>query len=459
MRERLHRALDALRGAETYVEIRLHRLWTSLVVYRDRRLEVATTAQDTGGTVRCLAPGHGWGVSAFTHPDLLAETVRRAHELSRAARSHPAVGLAPVPVRQEDLRAPLANDPREVALAEKRVVLEHLTRELLGVDRRVVETRTRLQDEVRETWFATSDGTVIADLRSEVSIAALAVAEENGTIERALGSLARRGGWELVAGADGLMRDTARGAAALLHAPPVRAGRYPVVLDPRSAGAVAHQAVGHLLGGDPTRSGLPAGTRLGPESLHLGDDGSAAGLRATAAFDEEGVATQNTALVRNGVVVGSLLSREHASRAGLAPTGNARSANPRDAPVPRLTNTYIAQGQGSLEDLLADIALGVYCQDVATCGATGGMVRVRAGGGRMIRQGRLAEPVKDITISADILSLFGRLEGVAGDFTWDTSDVRCDGGGAGTIAVTTGAPHLRFLDVAVGAGAGEPGVS
>ncbi len=88
----------------------------------------------------------------------------------------------------------------------------------------------------------------------------------------------------------------------------------------------------------------------------MGDDGSAAGLRGSLPYDDEGTPTQNTLLIQNGVLVGRLHSRETAARMGERPTGNARRAlSFRHPPIVRLTNTYIANGRGTLDDLLRDI--------------------------------------------------------------------------------------------------------
>ena len=101
----------------------------------------------------------------------------------------------------------------------------------------------------------------------------------------------------------------------------------PVVLDPRLAGVVAHETVGHLCEADtqledPVAAALAApGRQLGSELLTIGDDGSVVGLRGTLPFDDEGTPPSNTLLVQHGVVVGRLHSRETAARFGERPTG------------------------------------------------------------------------------------------------------------------------------------------
>ncbi len=450
------RILDALgRSRAGYTELRLRRVWATTVLVRSRSVEVATSAVETGGMVRCCSPGTGWGMMGFSEADRLDVPVLHAHELSLAVGSRVPVALAPIAVRQHEAAGSLDDDPREIPLTEKRQRGESLAAALFGLDRRIVAGRILLRDEVVETWLATSEGTWVHDLRSEVGVASLAIAEEEGNIERALGSLGRRGGWRAAEGADRLVKDVAGRAVERLHSPLVRPGRYTVVLDPAAAGALVHRAISHLArpalpGADPDV--LPMGTRIGPECLSVGDDPTAEGLRATCVCDDEGTGARRTPIVQNGVVVGHLHNRETAAATGQAPTGHARAGALRGAPHPRATNTYLAQGTGSFEDLIGGIGSGIYVADTLAAEAAGDQVGLRAGSARIIRNGRLAEPIKGVHIGAGILSLLGRVDAVAADFSWDDQGATCRDGSAGVVPVTTGAPHVRLVDVSVGEG-------
>jgi TldD protein len=213
---------------------------------------------------------------------------------------------------------------------------------------------------------------------------------------------------------------------------------------------VIHLARPSLPGADPEV--LPLGTRIGPECLTVGDDPTAPGLPATLVCDDEGTSARRTTVIQNGIVVGHLHSRETAATSGHAATGHARAGSLRGAPYPRASNTFLAAGQGALEDLLAGISLGVYLSDALSCESDGEQIALRAGSARMIRNGRLAEPVKGVQLGGGLLSLLGRVDAVGGDFSWDTAGSRCRDGAAGTVTVATGAPHLRLIDLAIGEG-------
>jgi len=447
--------LDALAHSRAgYGELRMRRVWSSRVLIRNREVAAAGSAHETAGHARCCSPGTGWGSVGFSGTDRLGSRLLTAHELSLAGGSRVPITLAPVPIRQLELTDALPDDPRDVPLAAKRRRAEQLAEALFATDRRIASGRVLCCDEVVETWLGTTEGTWIHELRSSVSIAVLAIAEESGSVERALGSLAEPGGWRTGDRTE-LAQNVALGAVEQLHAKPVRPGRYSVVLDPAAAGALVHRAVTHLArpalpGADPDV--LPIGTRIGPDCLTAGDDPAAESLLASGACDDEGTATRRSIVIQNGMVLGHLHSRETAGASGLAPTGHARAGTLRGSPFPRASNSYLAPGQGKLDDLLAGVANGVYCSDVLCCEESGDQVALRAARARMIRDGRLAEPVKGVELGGDLLALLGRVDVVGGDFAWDKSAARCRDGTAGLVRVSTGAPHLRLVDVPVGAG-------
>jgi TldD protein len=215
---------------------------------------------------------------------------------------------------------------------------------------------------------------------------------------------------------------------------------------------VAHRVVAHLArtslpGADP--DALPIGLRVGPECLTVGDDPTAEGLRGSLGCDDEGTPPRRTILVQNGVVTGHLTTRETAARTHLAPSGHARAGALHAAPAPRAANSFLAQGTGTLDDLLSGIGSGVYVSDLLAAEESDGSLTLRAGSARSIRNGSLAELVKGVQIEGSMLSLLGRVDAVAGDFVWDASAARCRDGAAGVVSTTAGAPHVRLVDVAV----------
>jgi TldD protein len=454
MRDRLGEALK--RSRAEYAEVRLERIRATRVVFRGRRLEHAGEAVDAGGNVRVLVRGCGWGVASFTALDDLPAMLERAEEMSRAVILDAPIELAASEPRVDEVVPEVDGDPFAVSLGEKRRYLEHLNGLMLAVSDRIADTSAAYYDERTEWWFANSEGTYLHEVRPEIGLSAQATARDGERIERSLESLGLRRGWRSVQDRDAMFTQAARRALDLLEAPSVQGATYPVVLDPRLAGVFVHEAFGHLSEADfvyenpQAREMMTLGRRFGSDIVTIGDDGSAAGLRGTLPYDDEGTPTQRTTLVEQGILVGRLHSRETAAAMGERPTGNARALNYRHPPIVRMTNTYIEGGAGTFEDLIRDIKLGVYAVD-----ATGGQTYLEnfsftASHGHMIRDGKLAELVRDVTLAGNLFQSLQAIDAVAGDFQWNQMGGGCGKGGQFPLPVTEGAPHVRFRELLVG---------
>src|SRR5207253_548013 len=305
----------------------------------------------------------------------------------------------------------------------KKKLLEAYNGAMLAVSSSIVDTQASYRDEVSEVWYANSEGAVLYQVRPEVVVSGTAIGRRNGTIEKGLESIGLRKGWRSVQGFEERFRVVAQRAVDLLDAPRVRGGAYPVILDNELAGVFIHEAFGHLSEADfvyenpQAREMMTLGRRFGRPVLTVGDNGAAPGLRGTLPFDDEGTPTQDTTLIKDGILVGRLHSRETAAAMGERPTGNARATSFRHAPIVRMTNTYIAgvPGGGSFEDLIGDVRLGVYA-----CGAFGGQTMLEnfsftAAYGRMIRDGRVAELVKDVVLAGNLFQTLDRIDHIGAD--------------------------------------------
>src|SRR3989449_8077475 len=199
-----------------------------------------TLFRSQGGFVRVLNRAAGWGVASFTSLDRLDAMVARAHELSRAVRVDPPIRLADVAPHQAEAMLDLDGDVRGVSLAEKKRLLEAYNGAMLAVSDRIVDTLATYRDEVSEYWFVNSDGTILHELRPEVTLSGTAVARRDGTIEKGLESVGLRRGWNSVQ--DGLagFRTAAERAVQLLDAPMVRSEERRVGKECRSRWSPYH---------------------------------------------------------------------------------------------------------------------------------------------------------------------------------------------------------------------------
>ena len=149
------------------------------------------------------------------------------------------------------------------------------------------------------------------------------------------------------------MSQAAKRAVGLLKAKPLKGGQRTVILDPVLAASFVHEAFGHLseadnvYENDKLKELMYMGRKFGGEHLNFTDGAAQPGMRGSYKIDDEGTPAALTPLVRDGVLVGRLHSRETAAKTGEAPTGNARAISYRFPPIVRMTNTFIENGEAT----------------------------------------------------------------------------------------------------------------
>ena len=449
-RDRIVAALEASKA--DYTEVRVETRRTTRIVFHGKRLETVSNAVDAGGIVRALVKGGGWGISTFNSLESLPRRVVQAYQSARAVQAEP-IELAETPCAEDEIRASLESDFGQIPLTQKKELLESYNDILLSFPQ-VIDTQATYADQFTTTVYANSEGSYILEERPMVTTYLAATTREGNNVQRAGDGLSVPAGYEQMLGLEDMARKVGQNAVALLSAETVVGGVYPVICDPKLAGVFIHEAFGHLSEADFVYSNPQAqemmvlGRRFGGDILNVVDDGTIAGLRGSHRYDDEGTPMQRTALIREGVLVGRLHSRETAAKMGEAPTGSARATGYRYPPIVRMTNTFIEAGDATFEDMIADIELGVYA-----CEAYGGQTMLEnfsfsAGYGRMIRDGKLAEIVKDVILSGNLFTTLANIDAIGSDLTH--SNVGMCGKGQGGLPVSTGAPHIRIRDVVMG---------
>jgi TldD protein len=453
MRERINAALRSSKA--DYTEIRLEEREATTIVYRGKDLETANAVIDAGGIVRCLCREGGWGVATFNSLDDLGGQVAQAYQCARVAQTEESIELAPIAISEDRITVSLERDFRGVSMAEKKALAEGYNDILLGHSERIIDTATRYNDTFSRALFANSEGTFIEEERPMVTVYVVATARDGDNVQQAFESRSGQYGFEFVQGLEPLAQLVAQRAVDLLSAETVVGGKYPVVLNPMLAGVFIHEAFGHLSESDfvyenpKAQEMMVLGRRFGQDILNVFDDGSLPGLRGTHKYDDEGTPTARADLIKDGILVGRLHSRETAAKMGERPTGNARATGYRYPPIVRMTNTAIEGGETSFEDMISDIELGVYA-----CNMFGGQTMLEnfsfsSAYAYMIRHGQIAEMVKDVILAGNLFITLMNIDSIGDDFCWLHSGGSC-GKGQGGLPVTDGAPHIRIRDVVIG---------
>jgi PmbA protein len=205
------------------------------------------------------------------------------------------------------------------------------------------------------------------------------------------------------------------GERAVRRLNPIRpqTARLPVVYDPRVAGGLLGHLTGAINGASVARGTTflkdKLGQRIFAPGIFIHDDPRRVRGPRSKVFDGEGTPTRARALIEDGVLTGWLLDSRSARQLGLVSTGNAARGT-GGPPSPSATNVYLAAGQPTPAELMADIKLGLYVTELIGMGVNGLTGDYsRGAAGFMIRDGALAEPVAEITIAGHLNDMFASL--------------------------------------------------
>lgn len=450
MRDAITEALKD-HGAE-YVEVRIEESEGTRIMYRGRELEDIGSTTSLGGNVRALVKG-GWGFVSFNDvndlKDRVVTAVRQAKLVGRETSSF--VSLEPV---VDEVPPDIVKDPSEFSLAHKKDLLDQYNEIMWGVEG-IQTTNIGYSDGRKKVAFANSEGSYIQQERVDVTLRLSATAKDGAEVQQAGVSLGSNGDFGFVEEQHQEARDVAQKVVDLLYAPKVKGGDYTVILDPVLAGVFVHEAFGHLSESDHVyeneqlKAVMVLGRKFGGEHLNIVDGAAVPGLRGSYKYDDEGVPATRSYLIREGELVGRLHSRETAAKMGEPTTGNARAIDFRFQPIVRMTNTFIEPGSTTFEEMLSDVKEGVYA-----CNWYGGMTSMEmftfsAREAYMIRNGKVAELLRPVTLSGNVFETLKNLDAIGNDLDMNQGG-GCGKGGQSPLPVSNGSPHIRISKCLVG---------
>jgi TldD protein len=437
-----------------YLAIRLESSEGSDILLRGKKIETLSEGLSLGGQVRACHKG-GWGFASFNRLESLQERIQEAIAAARMVGEEETL-LAPVAPVQDTCVLPLmGSDPRHIPLLQKKELCQYYGEILHSVSPQIATISVRYGDSAQRMILATSEGTLLDQSWVDVEMRFAATARNGETVQTGRETVGSRKAYEDLVGLDAQVRSAAQRAVNALALPPVRGNTYTVVIDPILTGLFVHEAFGHLSEADMAYENpdllevMSLGRQFGPADLQIYDGAVPEGHRGSYRYDDEGTPATTTQLIQNGVLVGRLHSRETAGKLQEAPTGNARCLSYHYPPIVRMTNTWIERGKTPVQDLFSGIQTGVYARNWLGGMTNGEMFTFTAGEAWMIRNGELAEPVRDVTLSGNAFKTLGDIEAIGDDFFWDESG-GCGKGGQSGLAVGCGGPSLRIRDVVVG---------
>ncbi len=453
MRDRIDSTIKKHKGRCDYLEVRVESSELTSLAFSRKGSEGVTRSKTTGGAVRACYKG-GWCFTTFNSLDDLdrqvGETVSNARSVAKERTR-----LAEVEPVDVVLRPTFVNDPRDVPLEAKLDLFKGYNDLILGFDNGIVNSHAFYFEKERKRIFANSQGTFIDQDDMDMAFSAAAIAMGDGITQTGHAYGGGKNDYSIVLNQEETIKRECQKALDLVRAPQVKSGKYTAIIDQNLGGVFVHEAFGHQSEADKyfnnprMKETFKIGRVIGSPVLNIYDTGLEEGTRGHVPYDDEGVPGRKTWLIREGELVGRLHSRESAAYFGDAPTGNARAVSYRFPPICRMRNTCIAAGDRTLEELFDGVDLGVYA--IGSVGGSGGeMFTFTADYGYMIRKGKRAELVRDISLSGNLFTTMKNIDAVADDYITHDGPGGCGTRGQMNLPVSHGAPHFRVRDITVG---------
>ena len=385
MRDLTARALDtAAQLGAAYSDVRVVRRLDESIAVKSGRVEGVASGESEGFGLRVLVDG-AWGfasssrLTAAEADRVAGDAIRIAKASATALRDR--VHLDDRPPASGMYVTPVVEDPFAVPLEEK-IGLLLAADEAAASTKGVTFTETRYDARREHKVFAASDGSYTEQTLTHVGAGVEANAIEGDEHQRrsypdADGGPFKAAGFEYVRELDLASNGARLGdeAVALLRAPQCPSGRFTIVLDPSQLYMQVHESCGHpseldrVFGTEASYAGtsflttdkLDDGFRYGSDLVDIVADATAPGGMGTFGWDDEGVAAASVPIVREGIFVGYLTSRETAPRIGRQSGGAMRADGWNRIPLIRMTNLNLLPKPGmSLDDIVADTDDGFY---------------------------------------------------------------------------------------------------
>jgi TldD protein len=474
VRDLCKRAVDAALGSgASYADARGVLRRNQSVATKNGRVDALIDSESEGIGVRVLVDG-AWGFACDRRltEDGARDAALRACTFAKAAAGPHSRSLAPVEARSGSYTTPVERDPFELSLAAKVEQCLRAEAALQGPHLIVRQAMVRAQRDHKV--LVSSDGADVEQELTECGGGIDCAAARDGVFQTRsypsahVGSSCQ-GGWEYVDGL-GLEQEAPRvaeEAEALLTADVCPSLVTTVVLDGDQVALQVHESVGHpteldrIYGTEASYAGTSflkpgdlGSLRYGSEHMNITADSTTPGGLGTFGFDDEGVPAARQPVVEGGLLTGFLTSRETAARIGAGYGGSMRAEGWNRMPLVRMTNLHIEPGEGTLDDLLAEVSDGIYMETNKSWSIDDKRLNFQFGTqiAWEIKDGTRGRMLRDATYTGITPQFWGTLDAVAGRDAWRLYGLtNCGKGQPGQSAhVSHGAAPARFREVQVG---------
>jgi TldD protein len=347
----------------------------------------------------------------------------------------------------------------DAEIAAKLKLIERANKAARDFDPRIVQVRASINDELRRILIAASDGTFASDTQPLARFNVFVIAKDSVNTAKGTSGGGGRVGIDFFEGEkspEHFAREAARTAVLQLGAVAAPAGEMEVVLGPGWPGVLLHEAVGHGLEADFNRKKTSAfagliGQKVASEKVTVVDNGRMPGRRGSLNVDDEGNPTQENVLIENGILRGYLSDKLSSRLMNMPNTGSGRRESYQAIPMPRMTNTYMLNGDDDPGDILKSVKRGLYAVNFGggQVDITNGKFVFSASEAYLIEDGIVTAPVKGATLIGNGPEALKYVSMVGHDLALDEGIGTCGKQGQ-SVPVGVGMPTIKLDRMTVG---------
>ena len=345
---------------------------------------------------------------------------------------------------------------------EKIAYLRELDGYMDGRDPRIVQRLCHFIDKTQHVTIANTKGKFVHDVRNQQRIYATAVARDGDKSQSNGESVGGNFGIDGFKSKDlkKLADNIVNACLTMLDAPEMVGGVYPVIIHNGFGGVLFHEACGHSLEATSVAYGMSVfsgkkGEKIASDIVTAIDDGTVYNEWGSLNVDDEGEPTRKNVLIKDGVLTSYMIDSRNGRRMGMESTGNSRRQSYRYSPTSRMTNTYIANGSSTFEEIIAATEYGLFAKSMGggSVNPVTGEFNFAVNEGYMVEHGKITHPVRGATLIGNGANALMGIDMIANNQSFGHG--LC-GSRSGSIEANVGEPTIRIMNMTVGGNGKKP---
>jgi len=379
LEEFAEKAIDfASKSGSQYCDARIETITKKGILIENGEIEYPISKEDEGIGIRVLHSG-AWGFYSISDPKSIQEVKNAVNEAIRTAQHYgekkrKKVTLANISTNEQKIDFPVLKEPN----LDELVKIGFDCDKIIHDQKRIFKSNCVLGYATTSKYFVNSEGSKISQNLTDIVVDLVAIAHESGLTQSVNITEGGRGGMEKITKECDILEKAkfvSEKASQLIDAKPVKESKTKVVLNPDFVSLLTHEILGHpseadrVLGKEMAWAGGAwwagkIGEKIGSDYLNVFDDPTLEGSLGWYHYDDEGVESSRTELIRNGILTNHLQNRETAKVFDTNPTANMRATSYKFMPLIRMACTCIDKGDWEPQEMIKDVKEGIFISNM-----------------------------------------------------------------------------------------------